>query len=389
MIERMFEQGLSELAAEDRSGWSAPARSARLLELLQARERLEAETLRCLGEWDASRAWAEDGAWTPQAWLVHQAPMTRSDAARLIRTARLARDNDRTAKLLATGDVSSSHIEVMARAARHREACFADHEDALLDAARALPPDQFRHVARRWRSLADDALAQDESFDAFKARRLHCSPTFHGTVVVDGELDPDGGAAVIAALEALDTPDPIDTPDGPRSPAQRRADALVQLAELSLAQPPTSRRRTRAADVVVDADTLAGRAPVDLVAARSDVSGVGPVARSVVRRMACDAAVGRVVRQGRSLILDLGRRTPVVSAAQHRALAHRDGGCGFPGCDRPPEWCDGHHIEHWVDGGPTDLDNLVLLCRPHHVACHEGGWRLTRDAEGALQAIPP
>jgi HNH endonuclease len=95
------------------------------------------------------------------------------------------------------------------------------------------------------------------------------------------------------------------------------------------------------------------------------------------------------VRQGRSLILDLGRRTPVVSAAQHRALAHRDGGCGFPGCDRPPEWCDGYHIEHWVDGGRTDLDNLVLLCRRHHVACHEGGWRLTRDAAGVLQAIPP
>jgi hypothetical protein len=226
MIERMFDQALSELAAEDRSGWSGPACSTWLLELLQARERLEAETLRCLGEWDASKAWAEDGAWTPQAWLTHRAPMTKSDATRLIRTARLAREHDCTAKLLAAGDVSSSHVEVMARAARHREACFADHEDALLDAARALSPDPFRQVARRWRSLADDALAQDESFAAFKARRLHCSATFHGTVVVDGELDPDGGAAVIAALEALDTPDPIDTPDGrdhPRSGAPTRS----------------------------------------------------------------------------------------------------------------------------------------------------------------------
>jgi hypothetical protein len=146
--------------------------------------------LRCLGEWDASRAWADDGAWTPQAWLTHRAPMTKSDATRLVRTARVVREHDRTAKLLAAGDVSSAHVEVMARAARHREECFADHEDSLLDAARALPPDPFRLVARRWRSLADDALAQDESFDAFKVRRLHCSATFHGTVVVDGELDP-------------------------------------------------------------------------------------------------------------------------------------------------------------------------------------------------------
>jgi Domain of unknown function (DUF222) len=245
MIERMFDRELSEMGAEERSGWSAPARSARLLELLQARERLEAETLRCLGDWDASRAWAEDGAWTPQAWLVHRTPMTKSDAARLIRTARLARDNDRTAKLLAAGDVTSSHVGVMARAARHRERCFADHEDALLDAARALPPDQFRHVARRWRSLADDSLAQDESFDAFAARRLHCSPTFHGTVVLDGELDPDGGAAIIAALEALDTPDRRRTrrPAIIRTAPRRRARAARRaVARARSNEPPPGAR---------------------------------------------------------------------------------------------------------------------------------------------------
>ncbi len=384
----MFDQ-LANVAAEDRSRWSPQARSARLLELLKARERLEAETLRCLGEWDAARAWTEDGAWTPQAWLVHRAPVTKSEAARLVRTARLARDHERTAKLLSTGDVSASHVDVMARAARHREECFAEHEDALLDAARAMPPDAFRHVARRWRSLADDALADDEAFDAFKARRLHCSATFHGTVVVDGELDPEGGAAVIAALQALDAPDRVNAADPPRSVAQRRADALVFLAQQSLAQGETSARRARTTDVIVDVDTLAGRPPTDLMTARCELAGVGPVPRSLVDRLCCDAAIGRVVRRGPSLILDLGRRTPVVSPALHRALAHRDGGCGFPGCDRPPEWCDAHHMVHWILGGRTDLANLILLCRRHHVACHEGGWRLTRDPDGTVRAIPP
>ena len=214
MVERMFDW-LEGLAAEDRSSWSAPARSARLLELLRARERLEAETLRCLGEWDAARAWADHGAFTPQAWLVQQAPVTKSEATRLMRTARLARDHERTSKLLSTGDVSTSHVEVMARAARHREECFAEHEDALLDAATALPPDSFRHVARRWRCLADDALADSDAFNAFEARRLHCSATFRGTVVVDGELDAEGGATVIAALEVLASPDPVNGSDLP------------------------------------------------------------------------------------------------------------------------------------------------------------------------------
>jgi HNH endonuclease len=69
-----------------------------------------------------------------------------------------------------------------------------------------------------------------------------------------------------------------------------------------------------------------------------------------------------------------------VSPAQRRALTHRDGGCVFPGCDRPEAWCDAHHLVHWTRGGPTDLDNLALLCRRHHVTVHEGGWRIARDA---------
>jgi hypothetical protein len=92
---------------------------------------------------------------------------------------------------------------------------------------------------------------------------------------------------------------------------------------------------------------------------------------------------------GKSEVLDLGRSTRVVSRAQRRALVLRDGGCGFPGCDRPPQWCDAHHLRHWVKGGPTDLWNLVLLCRRHHVLCHEGGWHLARGPDGSLQAYRP
>lgn len=142
-------------------------------------------------------------------------------------------------------------------------------------------------------------------------------------------------------------------------------------------------------DVTIDLDTLVGRPPADLTTVRCDLAGVGPVARDTALRLACDAGLGRVVTRGGSEILDLGRRTRNPSPAQHRALAHRDRGCVFPGCDRPPRWCDAHHVVHWTDGGPTDLANLVLLCRRHHVLCHEGGWRLGRDPDGAVNAIPP
>jgi hypothetical protein len=87
--------------------------------------------------------------------------------------------------------------------------------------------------------------------------------------------------------------------------------------------------------------------------------------------------------------LDLGRATRVVSPAQRTALAARDGGCVFPHCDRPLAWCEAHHLWHWADGGPTDLGNLALVCRAHHRAVHEGGWRLTRAPDGRFTVIPP
>jgi hypothetical protein len=91
----------------------------------------------------------------------------------------------------------------------------------------------------------------------------------------------------------------------------------------------------------------------------------------------------------RSEPLEVGRATRVVSPAQRTALTVRDGGCKFPGCDRPLAWCEAHHLRHWLHGGPTDLGNLVLLCRGHHHAVHEGGWRLHRRADGTFTATPP
>jgi uncharacterized protein DUF222/HNH endonuclease len=118
--------------------------------------------------------------------------------------------------------------------------------------------------------------------------------------------------------------------------------------------------------LTVDLETLERRAgrPCEL-----DEAGV--IGAEAARRLACDATLSRVITAGASEPLDVGRRTPVVPAALRRALVVRDRGCRFPGCDRPPPWCDGHHLVHWADGGETSLSNLVLLCRRHHRAVHE------------------
>ena len=99
---------------------------------------------------------------------------------------------------------------------------------------------------------------------------------------------------------------------------------------------------------------------------------VGPVPPEVLERLACDASIRRVVIKGRSEPLDVGRKTPVVSPAMRRAVIVRDRDCRFPGCDRPPPWCDCHHVRHWIRHGPNAVRNLVLLCRRHHRFVHEG-----------------
>jgi hypothetical protein len=167
--------------------------------------------------------------------------------------------------------------------------------------------------------------------------------------------------------------------------------------------------------VTVDLDSLLGPGGLG-----GEIGGTDALDPETCRRLACDGAVTRVLvtrhrttdhhpgtddlaaqlRVAARLLppalggaptqpLEVGRSTRVVSAAQRAALVVRDGGCGFPGCDRPPAWCEAHHLRHWLQGGPTDLANLALLCRAHHRAVHEGGWRLTRDPDGRLAATPP
>ena len=103
-----------------------------------------------------------------------------------------------------------------------------------------------------------------------------------------------------------------------------------------------------------------------------------------MERLGCDARVAA----GRSRVLDLGRLTPVVSDALRTAVKVRDRHGQHPGCRAPAKWCDVHHIAHWTPGGPTDMGNLVLLCRRHHVDHHEGGWRISRATDGTIIATP-
>ena len=236
---------------------------------------------------------------------------------------------------------------------------------------------------KHWRSAADDELSRIDALHVFDTRRVTLASTLGGRVELHASLDAEGGAIVARALDAYDRPDPDDGLVAPRTLEQRRADAMVQICSEALGERQDPGHHVPNADLVLDVDRLDSDAPW-APTGRCEIDGVGTVARVVAERMLCDAAVCRVVMKGVSEVLDLGRRQRLPSRALRRALERRDRHCTFPGCDAPLRWCDVHHLVHWSAGGATNLENCILLCRRHHVLCHEGGWRLARGPDGRV-----
>jgi Domain of unknown function (DUF222)/HNH endonuclease len=381
----LVRNGLATLASEDRRSWSAAAHSERLLELRELQERLDAEMVRCVADWDAAAAWAEGTALGPKSWLASRARMTRPEADRLLKSARLVRDHEATARALAGGAVSARHVEALAVAAHQRADLYAEYEVQLLEAAGTVDAQDFPTFARRWRELVDDDRSARDAGFAFERRGFTLSPTTGGSVV-SGFLDAEASAIVSRGLEALQPPDPIHGAEPPRSRAQRFANALVLMAERSHGGTLPESRPLAGADIVVDHKVLARHPLVELDGLRCDIEGFGPITRVTAERLTCDCALSRVVMRGRSEIVDYGRRTRVIPRRLRRLVQVRDEHCQFPGCREPAQWCDVHHLRHWLDGGETNLDNLALLCRRHHVACHEGGWKLARGPDGLALA---
>jgi hypothetical protein len=178
----LIRSGLAALAAEDRSGWSAPARAERLIGLRAVQERVDAAVVRSVADCDAVAAWEED-ALGPVSWLAAKTALVRHSAARLLQAARLVGAHEATAQALAEGTISVPHVELLAAAAQRRHDLYAEHEEMLLHTAAAVEVQDFPAVTRRWALYADDVLAHDDARFGFERRGITLSPTTGGSVV--------------------------------------------------------------------------------------------------------------------------------------------------------------------------------------------------------------
>lgn len=258
------------------------------------------------------------------------------------------------------------HARLLACAAVDHPQQFEDDHKVLIDAARELSPANLRKALDYWRQAHQPEHFANDEQRRFDRRKLFASPTLDGMWRLDGYSDPEGGSVVTTAFHAAMEPWALD-PNDLRTTPQRRHDALVEICRFYLdhAEVPLQGGERPHVTVLVDLAGLEGRAGTTC-----ELEEGGVISAEAARRLACDAGISRVITRGASEPLDVGRRTRTIPAAIRRALVVRDGGCAAPGCDRPPRWTDAHHRVHWADGGPTSLDNLVLLCRRHHRMAH-------------------
>ncbi len=269
------------------------------------------------------------------------------------------------------GALGAQKVALLARAAGQSEAsaeAFARHESLLVEHAQKLSVDQLAVLLREWLMRVDDEAGPDDDEKQHERRCLHLSRTLNDTWAINGTLTDEAGSWLSAALERECNEikeNEKATGMAPSTPAQRRADALLALCK------GTAEAALPDVTIVVNAEDLVG--------------GLG----SAIERLTCDAVVRRVVMNAAGQPLDLGRSERLISPAQRKALALRDRGCVFPGCDRPPDRCLGHHIVHWVDGGPTDMHNLCLLCEAHHHAVHKRGFGLSRGPDDDIVVTRP
>jgi hypothetical protein len=359
-----------------------PADSGVLTEAFVLVDRLNAKLLAAVGEHDAVELWRNDGATSMTAWLRHHTRRSGRDAARCARTARRLRQLPVTAAAYRDGVLSSGHIQAIVANLKDRTAgLFADHEAQLVPQLAALPVGDTAVAMQDWARRAD-AVVGDDPDKTLPERSLHLSRILDGRRELSGSFDPEGGDVIATALRLAATGDVDGEPA--RSPTQRRGDALVDVCRRFLDHQQHRRggRHRPHLNVITTLNDLEHHGQGRLID--------GTILDApTVQRLFCDTGVHRVITNGRSSILDYGTTTRTVPANLFNALVIRDRHCRFPGCDRPPDWTEAHHVRWVLDGGTTALDNLVLQCSRHHHLLHSPGWHAKLLPDATLIVTTP
>ncbi len=279
----------------------------------------------------------------------------------------------------ADGAITAQHADVIAGAIDKVRGSLgvaevSDAECFLVEQARHFDAKLLSGIARRLiDTLCPDGRLADER-EQQRRRRLTCVASGDGMYRINGDLDSETAALALSVLHSLAAPRPTDA-GGPdeRNAGQRLHDAFRSVLKLALRSGELPASGGVPATVLITMTAEQFESGTGLV-----TSSFGqPLRVDQALRLAGEASIAWVVHNSRGGILNYGTTRRVATDKQTLALIARDQGCAFPGCTDPPEWTEKHHITPWARGGPTDLDNLCLLCDFHHDRFDKQGWSIT------------
>jgi uncharacterized protein DUF222/HNH endonuclease len=361
-------------------------------EIVQLAAHINAGTCRWLelvAEFDRREGWGSWGCRSCAEWVAWRCALDPRSAREHVRVARCLDELPRIHAAFSRGHLSYSKVRALSRVAT------SDSEEELLELAEHATAAQLERIVRGLRRVTTDEAAEIQA-----NRHLSLWWEDDGSLSIHGNLSPEDGALLEAALDAMhdqlreSASQPAGRPDsgsaepsvgsGSAEPFEPRhatnADALVAMADAALASHGSEDLKrssgTKPQVVIhIDAETLTKDAP-----GRCRLENGSALSPETARRLACDSSIVPLVEADGST-LSIGRKARRVPPALARALRARDGTCRFPGCENR-RFGDAHHIVHWAKGGETSLDNLVWLCRRHHRLVHEGGFSVERLAGG-------
>jgi len=316
----------------------------------------------------------EQGFDSPISWIKANCHLPGGAAADRVCVGEQLENLGESRMALGLGEIGFAHFALIARtAAKVGERL---DESRLVRQARKESVAKFRNTCLHAEHAANPQGVVEEEKQGFEARSLNLYTADDGVVLVKGLLDKVGGSALKAALEPLAR---RAGRDDDRNREQRLADALVE----AVTHGAQSQRPY--VQVTTSLETLLGLTG----APAAEMEFSLPISSKAVERLACDCTITRILLGSDSTVIDVGRAKRVISGPQRKALSVRDQGCVWPGCDRPATFTSGHHLAHWIHGGPTDISNLVLLCYRHHWMVHEGAWQIVRSDDGRMLTVPP
>jgi len=350
--------------------------------------------LTLIREFDEQDGWHQTGLVSCAHWLNFKCGIGMNAAREKVRVAHALQQLPKISGAFERGELSYSKVRAMTRIAD------TSNEDYLLmiaNHAAAHHVEKLVQKFRRAKRLQDVENANLQHRD----RYFNYHYDHDGCLIIKGRLPAEQGALIIKALEkAMDDQFSGVAPDQdahvaaetgeelsePEPIAARRADAMVEISE-------TFRNGGEKGGSSADRYQVVMHVTAETPLPSGDRGEChlddGPhVTAETGRRLACDCSHLSVFEDSGGEPLSIGRKTRSIPPAIRRALRIRDGGCRFPGCTRT-KFVDGHHIEHWADGGETSLENLVQLCRHHHRLVHEGGYDCQRTPTGEIFFTAP